>query len=236
MATYTDDPDRQSAGAALAQVQRALRGNVRYLHGGWQTIVDGLAVAARVAGARIVTEKRVVAFERDGEAVRGVRLDDGTFHPAAAVVLALSPADAARLAPESDSLCAWAADATPIMAACLDIGLRSLPRPDVTAAFGIDRPLYLSVHSAVADVAPPSGATIHVAQYLRAPESDTKEIECELEAMLDCAQPGWRELLVRRRFLPHMTIAHLDGAHHRRHDVRHRGRTHLRHPRRRQPG
>jgi phytoene dehydrogenase-like protein len=40
--TFTNDPDRQSAGAALEQLQLAFAGSVLYLNRGWQTIVDGL--------------------------------------------------------------------------------------------------------------------------------------------------------------------------------------------------
>ena len=53
LATYTDDPQRLSAGAALSQVQSALRANVLYLDGGWQQLVDGLRDAAQAAGVQI---------------------------------------------------------------------------------------------------------------------------------------------------------------------------------------
>src|SRR5262245_54521899 len=52
VATYSNDPDRMSAGAAIAQVQGALSSGVLYLNGGWQTMVDGLCAAARAAGVR----------------------------------------------------------------------------------------------------------------------------------------------------------------------------------------
>src|SRR6185436_14328541 len=95
-------------------------------------------------------------------------------------------------------------------AACLDIGLSRLPRPKATFALGIDQPLYLSVHSAVARLAPAEAAMIHVAKYLTTGDAtDARAVERELEALLDLIQPGWRELVVQRRFLPHMTVAHL---------------------------
>jgi phytoene dehydrogenase-like protein len=52
-ATFTNDPERQSAGAAIEQLQLAL-GSVLYLDNGWQSIVDGLRRAATAAGVRIV--------------------------------------------------------------------------------------------------------------------------------------------------------------------------------------
>ncbi len=45
VATYSDDADRMSAGAALDQLKLALKGNVWYLDTGWQTLVDGLRKA-----------------------------------------------------------------------------------------------------------------------------------------------------------------------------------------------
>ena len=42
LSTYGDDPEQMSAGAALDQLKLALAGNVWYLDGGWQTLVDGL--------------------------------------------------------------------------------------------------------------------------------------------------------------------------------------------------
>jgi phytoene dehydrogenase-like protein len=52
--TYAGD-NRISAGAAVGQIQLALKNGVLYLDGGWQTLVDALTAAARTAGARILT-------------------------------------------------------------------------------------------------------------------------------------------------------------------------------------
>lgn len=209
LSTYTHDPDRQSAGAAVAQLQLALRTSVLYLDGGWQTLVDGLLAAARASGVQIVSSTRVDQIEAD-LAVRGVRLADGAVHPAAAVIIAAGPAEAAALVPSGrhTALHDWAAAAIPVKAACLDVALAHLPRPRATFALGIDRPLYLSVHSAVALLAPAGGATIHVAKYLGADDGDAKATERELEALLDLIQPGWRDVIVERRFLPNMIVSH----------------------------
>jgi phytoene dehydrogenase-like protein len=209
LSTYADDPDRQSAGAALHQLKLALRASVLYLHGGWQTLVDGLRAAAEAAGVRIVAGARVVSVEQD-PAIHAVRLDDGRREPAAAAILAVGPGEAAALAtgPARATLDGWAAVAVPVRAACLDVGLERLPRPKSTFALGVDRPLYLSVHSAVARLAPAGQAMIHVARYL-APgvPNDPKADERELEGLLELMQPGWRQALVTRRFLPSMTVS-----------------------------
>src|SRR5262249_62400842 len=51
--TFTNDPHRQSAGAAIDQLQLGLKDGVLYLDGGWQTIVNGLRRAATGRGAPI---------------------------------------------------------------------------------------------------------------------------------------------------------------------------------------
>ena len=207
VATYANDTERMSAGLALHQVQLASRG-VYYLHHGWQTLVDGLRGAAKAAGVRIVTGAKVAAIERD-DAVRGVRFEDGTIRPASAVIIAVSPQVAAELVERSGEtlLREWADAAMPVRAACLDVGLRRLTRPKVTFALGLDQPVYFSVHSRTARLAPEGAAMIHVAKYLAMDDTtDPKETERELEAVLDLAQPGWRDELVERRYLPNMTV------------------------------
>jgi len=206
LSTYANDPERQSAGAALAQLQAAVASGVMYLDGGWQVLVDGLQEAARTAGAEIESGARVATVEHDG-AVRAVALADGTRVAATDVVIAGAPDDAAALAPASSALRGWSAVAIPVKAACLDVALSRLPRPRATFALGIDQPLYFSVHSAVARLAAPGGATLQVAKYL-APGGSTaaKDDERQLEGVLDRLQPGWRDAVVERRFLPSMVV------------------------------
>jgi phytoene dehydrogenase-like protein len=128
------------------------------------------------------------------------------------VILTGSPAEVSSTVHEGAHLplrrCAE--EALPVYAACLDLGLSRLPKPKATFALGMDQPLYLSVHSAVARLAPEGAATIHVAKYLPTGDAaDPRATERELEGILDLVQPGWREIVVQRRFLPHMAVAHL---------------------------
>ncbi len=209
VSTYANDPERQSAGSMVTQLQAALGAGVTYLDGGWYVLVDGLRAAAVAAGARIVTGSRVAAVEHD-TAARGVRLADGTLLSARAVIVAAGPEVASALltGAAQKTARAWADAALPVRAACLDIGLTRLPRPKARFALGIDEPLYLSVHSAVARLAPAGGAMIHVAKYLPVGGiSDAKADERQLEALLDLVQPGWREVVAERRFLPNMTVS-----------------------------
>jgi phytoene dehydrogenase-like protein len=91
---------------------------------------------------------------------------------------------------------------------CLDVALSSLPDKDALFALGVDRPLYFSVHSSHAKLAPKGGALIHVAKYLGTSiEPKPKEDQQELEEMLDLLQPGWRQVLVKKRPLPDIIVS-----------------------------
>lgn len=216
LATYSDRPDLQSASAALAHMRLAARGVV-YVDEGWQKIVDSLHSAAVAAGVNFVTSSRVVGLDHEGGAVRGMELggleldvrhdtmnlvmpdmsnpDKGTRIPAETVLLAVDPGTARELAPDLD----WPAT-NAVTASCLDIALSKLPQPRKTFALGIDAPLYFSVHSAWAQLTPKGGALLHVAKYGEGKEE-------ELEAVVDEMQPGWRDLVVHRRFLPAMIVS-----------------------------
>jgi phytoene dehydrogenase-like protein len=96
----------------------------------------------------------------------------------------------------------------PIRVATLDVALQSLPQPHATIAFGVDTPVYFSVHSAIARLAPAGGAMIHVSKYLRPGETAGRGDEIELETLMDTMQPGWRDLLVFKQYLPSLTVTH----------------------------
>ena len=73
-------------------------------------------------------------------------------------------------------------------------------------ALGVDRPLYVSVHSAAARLAPEGAALVHAMRYLEPGETPERErLLAELEAFMDLTQPGWRAYERARQFLPAMT-------------------------------
>lgn len=238
---YANDPARSCAAASVAQLQAGLGEGVLYLDGGWATLAGGLRKAAEKAGASVRTGRRVRSVRAGTGFVEvvtgtssfasranvGVGEDEVSSSRVAAspgreeftirarvAVLALPPTVAAAIAQGqgSETLRAWASDATPVKAACLDLGLRRLPNPRRLFVVGIDRPLYFSVHSASARLAPEGAAVIHVAKYLGPEEAkadakfDAKAVEAELEAFCDVVQPGWRKEVVERRYLPSMMV------------------------------
>ncbi len=208
LSTYTNAPEHMSAGAALGQVRRAMRGGVLYLDGGWKQLVEGLARLSTEAGVVIRTDAAVDAVVASAAGHR-VLLASGHELEARTVVVAGSPELARRLGGGAPSLDRAAAAAVPVMAACLDVALDTLPDTRHTFALGFDRPLYLSVHSKSAALAPAGGAVIHVAKYL-APQGspDAAGERAELEACLDRLQPGWRPHVVHARYLRRMVVQH----------------------------
>jgi phytoene dehydrogenase-like protein len=212
-AAYANDPDHLSAGAGLRQLKRGLSGAL-YVHGGWQTFVDDLRARAEALGVRIVSGTRVAEVELAGDeptpaSVRAIGLADGRRFDVGSAVLAVPPGTASALVAggRQAALAGWAERAVPIRAAVLDVGLRRLPDPEAWFAVGLDRPLYLSVHSQWARLAPSGGALIHLLRYLGSSERGGQEDQHELERLLDLVQPGWRTEVVVRRFMPDLVVA-----------------------------
>ncbi|KFA91633.1 phytoene desaturase family protein [Archangium violaceum] len=207
VSTYCADTSAMAADVAVEQFQLARKG-VRYLDGGWSGLVRALAGMAGEAGVEVVGSAKVESVVREAggiqDRVRGVRLADGTEYEAEAVVVAGGPRDVAALLPGDEVVAGWAAEAKPVKAATLDVGLSKLPKPRALFALGTDRPWYVSVHSAFAKLAPEGGAMVHVAKYLGGAEDSADE--AELEGVLDVLQPGWRAHVVTKRCLPGLTV------------------------------
>lgn len=194
--TYASDESVFDAAAALTQLRLGLRGNVLYLDGGWGSVVASLEQAARAAGADLRTGVSATGITPLNGAELEVETSAGPLRTRA-VIVAVPPAAAHQLLPGLD-----VSGLTPVRAAVLDLALARLPVPGQTLAFGVDRPLYYSVHSAAAALAPAGGAVVHVARYGGAgPEG-----EAELEGVMDRLQPGWRDQVVERRYLPRITV------------------------------
>ncbi len=208
VSTYANAPEIMSAGAAIAQLQMALESNVFYLDKGWQTLVTGLRNAAENAGVKIISHVKVDKIFSDN-VVRGIQLSDKSLPEASLIIAAVNPADLCDLLennPNSD-VEDWKRKSVPVKAACLDVALKSLPDPRTTFALGVDAPLYFSVHSEQAKLAPNGGAMIHAAKYLPTNSTESAQaVEQELEIFLELLQPGWKNSLIEKRFLPTMTV------------------------------
>ncbi len=210
LTSYAHLPDVLSSDAAIQQVMLGLGPGVRYLDGGWQTMVDALEKKALEAGVTVRRGAKVERVTHDG-AARGVALAGGETVAADAVILALGPGEASELVDGgSHPFFARAlAQAIPVRAACLDLGLTRLPNPKRNFAIGIDRALYFSVHSAAAKLAPEGAAALAIVRYLGADERPERdELEAEFEKLLDSMQPGWRQHVVTRKLLRELVVTH----------------------------
>lgn len=183
VATYMPDPGCLPADVALRQLRRALIGGVRYLDGGWQSIVDALTLSASALGVMIHCGQRVSAFHRGADGASQVVQTRTRTWRAPQVVFATPPEQAAKLLDAR-----WAL--TPVFAACLDLVLDApLAGPAFATSAQGD---YLSIHSRVhsSSFEPERGELVHVARYLRAHERLERE---QLEAFISRHDPRWRE-------------------------------------------
>lgn len=205
VASYTEAPEELSAGLALRQLARVLRHGVIYLDGGWEELTRAMAERARARGAILRTGARVDRVGApDGDGRRVVHVG-GERLIADELVLAVGPDACHALVPDERMFAAAARACRPVHAACLDVALRARPR-GAGFALGLDRALYVSVHSDTAALAPEGGAMVHAAAYL-GPDDAAPE-RGKLEAVLECVLPGYKEQVVHARYLPKMTVSH----------------------------
>jgi phytoene dehydrogenase-like protein len=209
LTSYVNEPDRMSAGAAIRQLQLGLVGNVWYLDGGWQTLISGLRATTSASGAEIRTNAKVESVKSDADGIT-VRLSGGETLHSRAVILAVPPSAVADLLQLSanDPLARQLSSCVSVRAACLDLALSHLPRPAHRFVLGMDKPLYYSLHSASARLAPRGVAVIQMMKYLGASTTSSEAVEHEMENLLDLLQPGWRDHVMTKRFLPNMVVVH----------------------------
>ena len=193
VATYSHAPSIAAADMVVRQLQLALGPGVRYLHGGWQTMVSALADGVDV--------RRVAATAvgRDGRDVV-VATGEGRFVATAAVVAVASPVQAATLVGSGPFQVG-----PPVEAACLD--LATSQRAARGLLFGVDEPLYCSDHGAVARLAPAGGSVVHAARYLAPGEQhEPAATRAQLEAHARAAGVEPHHV-VEARYLHRMTVA-----------------------------
>lgn len=205
--TYVADPDGQIAGLAIQQVQRALKGNVIYLHGGWKTILDQLIHRVTCSGATILANHRVTSIEHD-RCVRAIRMADGTRVHVSCVISTGSPSDTYQLLQDAPhtSLHRWRSETRPAYAACLDLSLSRLPVAGRHVAYGLDSPVYFSNHSFGAKLSDDGTSVIHLIKYNGCKKGDAVEDRRLLEETLSLLHPGWRTELQNEQFLPNITV------------------------------
>ncbi|ANE45695.1 dehydrogenase [Paenibacillus swuensis] len=212
-ASYVVAPELQSAGPVLKQLQHSLQG-VLYVDRGWGTLVEQLRELAVQSGVTCVTGCKVVSVEHQNGKVQSILDEDGRSIEATHVIMAIPPSVAHKLVPHADrtALDTWVKQAIPVTAACLDVGLSRLPKPEHSFIYGLDLPVFLTNQSRSgkprAAILSDNGAYSVCLLKYQGPQTDAKQDEQDLERVLDLAQPGWRDVLVARQYLPRMTVVH----------------------------
>jgi len=166
--TFDHDPGRLSAAFVHQRLRRALAGGVRYVAGGWSTLVGLLAERAGRLGAQLRTQARVPAV------------------PAGPTILATSLAAARQLT--GDRSLAWPS----ARVATFDLGLRADASPGWFRVMDLDDRIYAARYS-LADptLAQPGHELIQIAAAC-SPRERKADAERRVQRLLDQAWPGWR--------------------------------------------
>jgi phytoene dehydrogenase-like protein len=201
--TFTNAPDLFDAGVAASQLQMAITTGVRYVDGGWGTVVRALVGEVEAAGGTVQSGWGVGAVRSDGWDA-SVEVGGSELSARAVVLAGLPPHEAARVVGEEWP---WLSGlGAPVEVTCLGLALERVPDPPVV--FGVDRPLYLSVHAPTAALAPPGRAIVEVMRY-RAPGDDDPADDVRAELADFARRSGIPDAgIVDQRFLRRMTVVH----------------------------
>lgn len=206
--SYVVAPDLQTAGPVLKQLNNSIQG-VLYLDRGWGAMVDELREKASEVGVNFLTKSNVTSIDHHNGIVQQVLCKDGTKLKAKNVVITTPPAAAHQLVPQAEAtaLHTWKEQAIEITAACLDVALRRLPKPKQQFVYGIDQTVFLSNQSRAAYLSEDGSQVVSLIKY-QGKETDSEQDLQDLEQTLDLVQPGWRDEVVVKQYLPKITVCH----------------------------
>lgn len=213
--TYSAAPDTLSARGVLRHLKENMfvRDYAGYMHGGWGVMFDEFIEEIIAGGGAIVTGARVDSLEvRDGAVTAAIA--GGERYEASAFVSTLPPQDAPALAepatPLARELAGWEG-MQDVRAIAFDVGLNRRVRTDLTFAFDVERSLYYSIHSDVAQgLAPEGSQLIHSLAYLTpddaASDAAVERRYGELMTGFDRFFPGWRDAVVVERTIKNARV------------------------------
>jgi len=207
VSTFTSNSELISAGVAIGQLRSA---KVLYINDGWQSIVNDLIKKANQLGVTIQNSTVVSKITGSYPNINLILKNDTRINTSC-LLSTINPIDLVKLIEEpiSDSFLQKCNQMIPVKAACLDLVMKGLPNPKLNFALGVDQPWYFSNHSSVARLSNKEGEiVVHLMKYLNSVnETDSKKDEEELEGLLDVLQPGWRDYVISRRYLPKLIVS-----------------------------
>jgi phytoene dehydrogenase-like protein len=186
VATFDHDPGRLSAAFVNERLRRATRypPTVRYIPGGWGTLIDRLAAHARGLGARIEVNTPVDHL------------------PPAPVVVATPLARAAELL--GDPSLTWTGTRT----ALLDVTINRR-RLDPFVVSDLDGSGWVETYSIPDPTVAPAGEHLIQSQVGMFPDETLEQGVARIEALLDCAYRRWRD---RESWRRRLTVTGESGA------------------------
>lgn len=205
LTTYSRADSVASADAAVANLKLGAGPGVRYLHHGWQSIVDALHRRCVESGAVEFDHTPVQRVTASGDRWTCATAA-GEVTSGAVVVAVGSPAATDRLL--GTEFVATAGP--PVRAAALDLGLRR--RPSTSTLIGLDSRLYASLHSVATGLAPGGSSLVALARYVPPTEGDSAEAGAESTAdrdlLLDHAERAGIDLddVVMQRYLHRLPV------------------------------
>lgn len=206
VSTFTSNSELISAGVAIGQLRSA---KVMYINDGWQSIVNDLIKKANQLGVTIQNSTIVSKITGSYPNINLILKNDTRINTNC-LLSTINPNDLVKLIDEpiSDSFLQKCNQMIPVKAACLDLVMKGLPNPKLNFALGVDQPWYFSNHSTVAKLSKEGESVVHIMKYLNSVnETDSSKDEEELESLLDLVQPGWREYVISRRYLPKLVVS-----------------------------
>ncbi len=207
VSTFTSNSEIISAGVAIGQLRSA---KVLYINEGWQSIVNDLIKKANQLGVTIQNSTVVSKITGSYPNINLILKNDTRINTSC-LLSTINPIDLVKLfdEPISDSFLQKCNQMIPVKAACLDLVMNGLPNPKLNFALGVDQPWYFSNHSSVAKLSNKEGEiVVHLMKYLNSVnETDSAKDEEELEGLLDVLQPGWRDYVISRRYLPKLIVS-----------------------------
>lgn len=173
---FHHDPGELSAAFVFERLQRVFSVPPRaaYLRGGWSTLVERLAAAARNRGVRIETGHRINEL------------------PATPTIIATSLNSGRKLL--ADGKLQWPSGETSL----IDVAVRS-SRRDAFVVSDLDESGWLERFSAADRSLAPAGCSLIQAQVPMRPGESTDVSRARVERLLDLALPEWRGRVVWRR-------------------------------------
>jgi 2-polyprenyl-6-methoxyphenol hydroxylase-like FAD-dependent oxidoreductase len=199
LSTYAHCPDVISVDLAMQVLATGTKG-VRYVHGGWGSLISQLRERAIAEGVTLIEEKARSVEESD-ESVR-VEVGHDRELRVSTLICALGSAEAtATLLGQSPS--SWHVGGVKCETTHLDLGLSAVPKHRVV--IGLKRPFYAITHQPPARLAPEGSSVVHVMRYIH--PNETLSVDDERRELNEAAEaigvtPSSR---VEERFLHRMS-------------------------------